>query len=560
MKNINVFLRDSLGAVSVKNMLIAPNIPEKKLNNAVKAFDYSGSVTHVIALFDNTLFGSGKEGLLFSGEQLIHRATFGEPTKVPYASIEKVMHIAEPKDGKSDKLIDRIEIVLKGGASITVKDLLECDYAELARVLTEAVGGFDDFKEEEQFVAISDMAEALKIAYLKIIVNMAYANDGQIDDLEFAEMLMLMTRLELEPESRFAVRAYMASGDALENLDDLIQVIDTQAPPGQVRSVHVSLVKDLINIYLGTGGSRIGDFVFLQTNRALLQVTDEEIQLALAVIENDRKMLTDDYSDDQVVAALKGLSAKAAAVGTPLAAVYLSGSVVGMSAAGMTSGLATLGMGGALGFSSMATGIGVAVLLGVGAYAGVRRLTGANELTRAKRRELMLNEIIKQTQRTISLLVADINYLTEQVNLRIHAHGVQDAQIRKLMGLMTQMTAAGTVLAARSNEAQGSATRLRCARSLDLDKLRSLTREPTKAELYDFIVGFYEERTFVEEKDGVKRDVTRLTVKHGYVPAELENLARAFEAVGYFNVGEVLKGSALDAAGKAKDKLAGLFS
>ena len=128
------------------------------------------------------------------------------------------------------------------------------------------------------------------------------------------------------------------------------------------------------------------------------------------------------------------------------------------------------------------------------------------------------------------------------------------------MGLMTQMTAAGTVLAARSNEAQGSASRLRCARYLDLDKLRSLTREPTKAELYDFIFGFYEERTFVEEKDGVKRDVTRLTVKQGYVPAELENLARAFEAVGYFNVGEVLKGSALDAAGKAKDKLAGLFS
>lgn len=124
MKNINVFLRDSLGAVSVKNMLIAPNIPEKKLNNAVKAFDYSGSVTHVIALFDNTLFGSGKEGLLFSGEQLIHRATFGEPTKVPYASIEKVMHIAEPKDGKSDKLIDRIEIVLKGVRALLSKTCL----------------------------------------------------------------------------------------------------------------------------------------------------------------------------------------------------------------------------------------------------------------------------------------------------------------------------------------------------------------------------------------------------------------------------------------------------
>jgi hypothetical protein len=40
----------------------------------------------------------------------------------------------------------------------------------------------------------------------------------------------------------------------------------------------------------------------------------------------------------------------------------------------------------------------------------------------------------------------------------------------------------------------------------------------------------------------------------------LEDLARAFEASGYFKVSEVLKGVAGDAAEKAKEKLAGIFS
>lgn len=560
MSNINVFLRENLAAVSAKNLHVAPNIPEKKLNNAVKSFDYAGSVAHVVALFDNTMFGSGKDGLLFTGEQLIYRPSFSDPVKINYAMIEAVTHEIEFTGSKNDKKVERVDIRQQGGGVVALKDLLECDYAELARVLQAATQSFEDFTEEAQFIAISEMSEALKTAYVKIIVNMAYANDGTIDQHEFAEILMLMTRLDLDSDSRLALRTYMSGAESLEPVQALIGALDAAVPAGQLRSVHVSLVKDLLNVHLSVGGKSLADFGFLREHRALLHVSDEEIDLALDVINNDRAMLKDDCTDDQIVAAIKVISAKAAAVGTPLAAVYLSGSVIGMSAAGMTSGLAALGMGGVLGMSSMATGIGVAILIGVGTYAGVRKLTGANELTRAKRRELMLHEIIKQTQRTLSLLIEDINYLTIRLNGLITTQGVQDEKIRKLTMLMAQMTAAGTVLANRSDEVQSSATKLRCAQYLDLDKLRTLTREPSKADFLDFISGYYEARDFQVEKDGEKQTVSRLVIKSGVTTRDLESLAKAFEVVGYFNVGDVLKGSALDVAGKAKDRLTGMFS
>jgi hypothetical protein len=560
MTNINVFLRENLGTVSNK-MSIAPQIDEKKLNNAVKSFAFSGNPSNVIALLDNTLLGSGKDGILFTGEQIIYRASFADPVSVPYASIASAEYVETVTGSKSDKIEVSLLIRRQNGTHLSVTGLVNCNYRKLAETLQACVQDFSEYKEERQLVSIDELSEPLKVAYVQAVINMAYDNDDVIDDKEFAEILQLMTRLDLSAETRFTLRAYMASSAVQIPLETLLAQIDSESPAGQIKALHISLAKDLINLFFSTGNRDIGAFAFLQKNRGLLKVTDEEIELAVLAIKNDHDMLRDDMTDDQIVSALKILSAKAAAVGTPLAAVYLSGSVVGMSAAGLTSGLASLGMGGLLGMSGMMTGIGVAVLIGVGTYAGVRKLTGANELTRSKRRELMLNEVIKQTQMTISLVMKDINFITDKLNEYILAHGAQDAKIKQLLGLMTQMTGAGSVLTNKSNSAQASATKLRCAQYLDETKLKSLTREPTKAELYDFILGFYEESSVViTSKENEEQTLTKLTIKRDKNSKELESLARAFEAIGYFNVSDVLMGTAADVAGKAREKLSGLFS
>jgi hypothetical protein len=560
MRNINAYLRENLGSAFTKRISIVPNIDEKKLNNAVKSFGYSGSPSNIIALFDNSLIGSGNDGLIFTGKQFIYRHSFSDSTSIKYSSIVKVECVETLTGRKKDKIEYSIEITNQDESKIVIKDMDGCDYKKLVEILQIAICNFVDYTEEKQLISIDEMNESVKIAYVKVIINMAHDNDGVIDDKEFAEILLLMTRIDLSADSRFSLRAYMASTEEFTPLEQLISQIETECPDGQIKSLHISLTKDLSNLYFCTGGSSIQDFAFFQKNRHLIKVTDEEVDLSVMAIQNDHNMLKEGVTDDQIVSAMKALSAKAAAVGTPLAAVYLSGSVVGMSAAGMTSGLATLGMGGLLGLSSMASGIGVAVLIGVGVYAGVQKLSGANELTRSKRRELMLNEVIKQTQSTISLLIQDINYITVKLNEYIRTRSTQDAQIKKLMSLMSQMTGAGAVLTGKSNSAQGSVAKIRCAQFLDENKLKSLTREPTKVEFYDFIRKFYEERVFIMEKDGQKQENIKLVIKTDQANKDLEYLAKAFEAIGYFNITDVMKASATDMVGKTKDKLVGLFS
>ena len=560
MSNINIYLRDNLKSIAPKNVYVAPDIDEKRLNNAVKAFGYTGSPANVIALFDITIFGNGKDGLLFTGEQIIYHPAFTDPLAIKFEDIQTVQLLDVIKDEKKGTTENILEVKVKSGATHSIKSHDNMSLPRLLEIFQVVITEFKDFKEERQFISINEMSEALKVAYLKAIINMTSETDQQVNEKEYAEILLLMTRLELSSESRLAIRTYIAAPENRDALASLMQQIETECPEGQIKSLHISLTKDLINLYYSTGRTCIEDFTFLKNNRHIIKVTDEEIDLAIMAIKSDHDMLREDFTDDQIVSAIKALSAKAAAVGTPLAAVYLSGSVVGMSAAGLTSGLATLGLGGMLGLSSMATGIGVAVLIGVGVYAGVRKLTGADEITRSKRRELMLNEVIKQTQATISYLIQDINFITFKINQLIGENHTTREKIKELSNLLLQLTGAGNVLAQKSSTHQASSIKIRCAKFLDEGRLKTLTREPTKAQLYEFIISFYEEKQFIDKKNDTEREVTRLVLRDKFTNIQLEHLSQAFVTIGYFNTSDVIKGTASDMAGKAKDKFTGLFS
>lgn len=550
MSNVNVYLKENISAVS-SNVFVAPEIPTKKLNNAAESMKLVDSINAIIAIYDNTLFGSAKDGFALTGEKIVIKNAFEAPFSLSFTEIEEVKYIRNVtvSDKGKEKVEQYIDFIKKDGKVIKLNGLLECKYEKLAEVLNSAVQDFDSFEEEDQLVTLSEMSERLKVAYVQIVINMAFSDDAAIDQKEYAEILQLMTRLELSKDSRFELRSYLASIDNLVEVEELLAIIDAEAKASHNKSIKISLVKDIINIHMSVNNGEYLDFPFLKENQKLFGVTDEEIELAVQAIKLDFSMLKDDFTDDALKRGIKELGAKAGAVGVPLAAVYLSGSVVGLSAAGLTSGLATLGLGGVLGFSSMATGIGVAVLIGVGAYKGIRHLTGANELDKAKRRELMLNEIIKQTQRTISYLIEDLNIITAKLNEALQNFSAQDAKVIKLMQMVSAMTGAAGVLNAKSNATKNSYIKLSCPKELDLSKLKSLTSEPTKQQLYALVMSFYEVKSTTTVVDGAEKTIDVHVLKQDIATEQLDRLAKIFDAIGYFKVADVLK-----------SKVAGLFS
>jgi hypothetical protein len=126
------------------------------------------------------------------------------------------------------------------------------------------------------------------------------------------------------------------------------------------------------------------------------------------LFEHKKAMISGDLTASEPEKAMKDIVAVAAATSGPVTALLFDGSVVAMSTAGITSGLAALGLGGVLGVSAMVTGIGAVIVLGVAAYLVAHRAMGGKE------RELA-NKLVKQHQDSISELDADIENIAARM-------------------------------------------------------------------------------------------------------------------------------------------------
>jgi len=546
MKNINLFIKDNVKDIG-KDVYVTPEIPEKKLNNAIKAFKCESFYESILAIQDGTIFGSSKEGFVFTGEKMIHH----EHGEFIYSEIESVDYIKDVKiDDKGKEKIKEYVLISKNGKKSKFEYLLGINEEKLASFLNTIITEFEDYKEENQLTPLAEMSDELKVAYIKFIVNMTFIDDLEIDEKELAEILLLMTRIEIKKDSRFDIRAYITniSNDNIIAFEDLIEDIKNNSEASQYELIMTSLVKDLTNTYLSSRYSKyyelnkdvskiiddcLKDFTFIEEHGKLFNLSDKKIELTILAIKTDYEMLKKNLDDGTIKKNLKELSAKAAAAGTPLAAVYISGSVMGMSAAGITSGLATLGMG-----MGMTGGLAIIGIIGVVSYKGMKQLTGANELDKYKTRELMLHKAIRETQKTISLIIDDVNYIVQKLNDTILKHSEQKEKIKKLTQMVAQFQGALKSVDTKSNLYQNSANRLHSPKILDDARFKALTEEATKKPLYDFVIANYELK--IIEDNNVKE----LVLKENVTTETLDKMAEIFKALGYFDMDNILKSKA----------------
>lgn len=402
---------------SDSNLHLAPGIPASKLEEASKSYAAGVQPDRVVALYDDTVFGSATDGFLLTDSSLYYNAGDLRFT-VPLSHI--VSHGIEPlavvKGGKTT-FRPTLVIRLADGSTVEVPQGCACLTIEgldrlLAAICEARNAGL--IKESDGFVIVEDMPNTVKTAYLKALVWIAHAYDGTINNQELSELQILMTQVKSDPQVRQSVREAIMKADRL-NPDALVRAIVEEAPSGSERVLGLSLLKDAIRLHRAVRKTSALTVPTICKLAALAQVNAEQLAFIESACVQDEKLLSGEISDEQIIAMAKDMAGRASAVGVPIAAVYLSGSVTGLSAAGITSGLATLGLGGVLGLSSMVTGIGVLVLLGVGVYTGVQWLMGSSSRDKLSRRELMLQEVLRTHHEAIANLAEDIAAFGQRV-------------------------------------------------------------------------------------------------------------------------------------------------
>jgi len=268
-----------------------------------------------------------------------------------------------------------------------------------------------------EYVIVEDLPDAVKECYLKVLVWLVHSGDRQIDERELCEIQVLMTQLRCGVEVRRTVRSCLEDPENLKAEEQIATIVELvqSGTPEEILALRCSLIKDAIRIRRATSEGRAHEQPELVQLAKLLDLDQEQVTFIEDCCAKDEDLLAGDISDSHISSTAKATAAQAAAVGVPVAAVYLSGSVTGLSASGIVSGLAALGLGGVLGLSAMVSGIGVAILVAGGVYKGMRWAFGGSERHRLSRRELMLQEVLRIHQRAIINLGEDMSCFGQRI-------------------------------------------------------------------------------------------------------------------------------------------------
>lgn len=549
--SVEKYIKDNVSEISEK-VYIAPDIPEKKLNGAIAAMASGVDPDCVLAVVDTTLFGSAKEGCLFMGDAVYIHALASKSFSVKFSIIDRAEYKYNETTKDNGKVVKKEDVILhyKNGETLAIsKDITLIKhekFADLINGIIEQAGDESEFIITSQTCPLSMMENEIKKAYIKIVCNFAFSDDNMISSDEYAEIISLIVRNDIESEERLEIRGYMSDSSNKEDDAVLLKYLEENIEAGSFDIVKKSLMKDIV--YINRKKDKTSDWrecKFITNLQSKLGIDDDQIDYIVSAIKNDEDILTLRKNDSEITKSMKDLASKATAVGVPLAAIYLSGSVMGISAAGLTSGLAALGMGGMLGFSSMFTGIGVAVLLGVGTYKGVKKVTGLSDLENNKQREMMLQAIIKNSQKSLNYLIEDVNEITKQLRDEIEKGLQSEIKIQKISAMLGMLSKGAQVTSDNIKYAEIEKIISKLPEKLDKVRLQELTNEATKAKIREFVLSCYIEKQ-AEKDDGTIQEYLGLNDK---LPINtLEQLYDAFKGIGYFNLKDAAMASAKGAA------------
>ena len=281
-----------------------------------------------------------------------------------------------------------------------------------------------------EILNLAKVSESDRLAFYGALFAIAFADDSI--DKEEVELIFGMMDLEGMTESaKRQVQSYIIEPPSLWACLRSLEASDAQLRYGlMINLVDTAWANDELD-------SNEKQAIVLAQRE--LKISNEQLDAIKTFIQKVREIrvrgLDDNYAADTMKTAAAGLSA----VGVPVAAVWFSGSVIGLSAAGITSGLA--GLGALIGIGGMIPGIGVAILLGTGIFMGVNKLLDTGD--KSKKAELQAEKerraqlVIKNMQGAINQLVEQISSLQEKaINLETSA---SDAEAnREAIRLLTE--------------------------------------------------------------------------------------------------------------------------
>jgi hypothetical protein len=220
--------------------------------------------------------------------------------------------------------------------------------------------------EEQKKHPLEEYSENEQIAYLSILSSVCYV-DKEFGDMEKRQLDVLLAQLKISDVGKAKIYSSVFNlqrEDKLANLE-AIQILGNT-------EIKYTLISDLCLFSLVDSKFTDEEYQYILGIGEVLGITREQVDAIKSIQENLYKIKDIPPNSEKYKRLIKDSAAKLAGVGVPVAAIAASGSVIGLSAAGLTSGLAALG---ALVGGGMLLGAVIVVpAIALGAAYGVKKL------------------------------------------------------------------------------------------------------------------------------------------------------------------------------------------
>lgn len=220
--------------------------------------------------------------------------------------------------------------------------------------------------EEKKMHPLEGYSENEQIAYLSILSAVCYV-DKEFGDKEKRQLDVLLAQLKISDAGKAKIYSSIFNlqhEDKLANLEAIQKLGNTE--------LKYTLISDLCLFSLVDSKFTDEEYQYILGIGGVLDITQEQVDAIKSIQENLDKIKDIPSNSERFKQVLKDSTSTLVGVGVPIGAIAASGSVFGLSAAGITSGLAALGA--LVGGTMLAGAVIVVPAIALGTAYGVKKL------------------------------------------------------------------------------------------------------------------------------------------------------------------------------------------
>lgn len=218
--------------------------------------------------------------------------------------------------------------------------------------------------EEQKKHPLEEYSENERIAYLSILSAVCYV-DKEFGEKEKRQLDALLAKLNISDTGKAKIYSSvfdLRHEDKLANLE-AIQILG-------ITELKYTLISDLCLFSLVDSKFTDEEYQYILGIGEILGITQEQVDAIKSIQENLFRIKDIPSNSERFRQVIKESVATLAGIGIPIGAIATSGSVFGLSAAGISSGLAFLGVG----FGMLAGAVVVVPAIAIGTSYGVKKL------------------------------------------------------------------------------------------------------------------------------------------------------------------------------------------